>query len=863
VEAKEPPEKKQKCKRKASSVVDVLGDSNGAEWTFLLAALTQQGYPLRAVQLVGDFLDFWATSWTSFPSCTVCGQMPFCPVRCTACDQVSCQPCIEKGSELADGAWVVPCCGGRTHVYDYDFSLAWLLQSPQGPEPSTYRITYQGMDIKYFSLAPRKTRASQGTPSVAYVHLQDSGEVLITLTQFSDANLREVGLTVFDAGQWRKGGDGLRLTLLHLISSGNSGFCTKDVELPSEFLLHDASITSGAVFQSVSKADEDGGWSPCGDLKLLPTGNALAQNKFEVVKCLRWLHGTSDMILCLCADKKVVTVKEHELETADGEVITFRSTCQPHGWWFEFGALLVVTFNHQGVEKSVSSHALFFDTSPCTYKGLITWRHGKVCLHAGEVEARPTCLPKAPCFTKSHLWREAPVFIPSVDEIELPTPVHCKRALRSLNPTSATLIFNDYVHFLVKLMATDGLDSTPHVQLAKEFMRIINLSSHFCTGAQPPSIDQIQGSWHVRHKKQLRVVAYSLAGNEICSHSVEDVIGASAAFTQLTDVLQPWEETLVQIELSSTHKEDGEVAQYGFHAVRLNYNGLSLDDARARLTSWDLGNRYLPSQLGMALNGTSTSARHQLCQEYFAQLQRDLENSARAPLCGSHYIILLDVSSSMCASFLQCYCEEAAEFEQLGLTKGILRHGTNLAIVEHILDAFFVPQLLQNNICVGNAKFSNKLIRVETPSDNPTPFSLDSHRDGGGTEIYNSLMSVAAHLTLPVLDMTGDAGVILITDGEQHHTGIDVNELSRLFNRNFRLEVIGIRAQLAGPLKQLIRGSFSVPYQIGNLKNLMTALTETLNRIKLRATMSPESRNDIRQPVELYHPNMWYLLDED
>lgn len=92
---------------------------------------------------------------------------------------------------------------------------------------------------------------------------------------------------------------------------------------------------------------------------------------------------------------------------------------------------------------------------------------------------------------------------------------------------------------------------------------------------------------------------------------------------------------------------------------------------------------------------------------------------------------------------------------------------------------------------------------------------------------------------------------------------MDVNSLARLFNRNFRLEVIGIRARLAGPLQQLIRGSFSVPYQIGNLKNLMTALSETLGRIQRRAATAPENRNDIRQPVELYHPHMWYLLDEE
>merc|ERR1712187_961197 len=152
-------------------------------------------------------------------------------------------------------------------------------------------------------------------------------------------------------------------------------------------------------------------------------------------------------------------------------------------------------------------------------------------------------------------------------------------------------------------------------------------------------------------------------------------------------------------------------------------------------------------------------------------------------------------------------------------------HGTNLDIVEHVLDNFFVPQLLQSGAQIGNAKFSNRVVRVEAPSDKPTPFNVDDHLNGGGTEIYHSLMSVAAHLTLPVLDMTGDAGVILITDGEQH--------------------------------------SFSVPYQIGNFKNFMTALSETLARIRQRMAMAPESRRDIRQAAELYHPHMWYLLEEE
>lgn len=75
--------------------------------------------------------------------------------------------------------------------------------------------------------------------------------------------------------------------------------------------------------------------------------------------------------------------------------------------------------------------------------------------------------------------------------------------------------------------------------------------------------------------------------------------------------------------------------------------------------------------------------------------------------------------------------------------------------------------------------------------------------------------------------------------------------------------MIGIRARLAGPLQKLIRKSFSAPYQIGNLKNLVTALKETLKQIEQRAALTPENRTDIRQPVELFHPNVQYLLDED
>merc|ERR1711972_796106 len=214
----------------------------------------------------------------------------------------------------------------------------------------------------------------------------------------------------------------------------------------------------------------------------------------------------------------------------------------------------------------------------------------------------------------------------------------------------------------------------------------------------------------------------------------------------------------------------------------------------------------------MVLQGVCAAARYQIMQEYFGQLQYDLACIASNPLRGSHYIVLLDVSSSMkikdpSYSFLQVYEEELAELSEFGFQEDILKHGTNLDIVEHVLDNFFVPQLLQSGAQIGNAKFSNRVVRVEAPSDKPTPFNVDDHLNGGGTEIYHPLMSVAAHLTLPVLDMTGDVGVILITDGEQHSTTMDVNSLARLFNRNFRLEVIGLRAQLTGPLQNLIRGS--------------------------------------------------------
>jgi hypothetical protein len=381
---------------------------------------------------------------------------------------------------------------------------------------------------------------------------------------------------------------------------------------------------------------------------------------------------------------------------------------------------------------------------------------------------------------------------------------------------------------------------------------------------QCPTLEDILCSFQTRHKKKIAVTAYSLAGEELCRRYVEDVVGASAALIQVTESVNPWDNALLHIDVLDAHKEDGIILQYNFQAVQVSFSGRSLEEARDRLTKWGLQHRYLPSQLGMVLQGVSAHARYQLIQEYFGQLRHDLDCIACDPIRGSHYMVLLDVSGSMsCQSFLRGYDEEVAEFNGLGLSENILKRGTNLDIVEHILDSFFVPQLLQSGAKVGNAKFSNRVLRVEDASDKPTPFYADRHLNGGGTEIYQSLMEVAARLTLPVLDMTGDVGVILITDGEQHSTKMDVANLARLFNRNFRLEVIGIRAQLEGPLKKLIRGSFSVPYQIGNLKNLMTALSETLARIRQRIAMTPESRRDIRQAAELYHSHMWYLLDED
>mmetsp|Transcript_101572 Transcript_101572/g.296074 ORF Transcript_101572/g.296074 Transcript_101572/m.296074 type:complete len:855 (+) Transcript_101572:75-2639(+) len=826
-------------------------------WAQLTCTLLQDGYPLRAVQLLGEFLDF-------LPVCAICGQLPFSPVRCTLCKKIACQPCIENDSTFDEVTcqWVVPCCGGKTHVYDYMFSVAWLMQSPRWPQPSTYRMTYQWSDIKYFSLAQGRMRAFQGTPSVSYVDLHDSGEVLIAITQFS-AHMKEVGLAIYNAGHWQRDGHDLRLTLHCMHASDDSGFCTKHATLPAEFVLHEASLTSGSALVSTSAKRGDGTWAPYHELRLLPTGNALVRNKFDAVRCLRWLHGTTNMIVCLCGDGKVVAVKEHEIDIPNGDVVTSWTTSLRHGWWYELGALLLITFSHQGFEQCASSHALFFDAASGTYKGLMTWRDGKVCLHAGEVEARPTSLPNAPCFIKSSGWSELPRSTYSVDSIELPTKAQCDRDSRSFNPANASLTFTDYVSFLLKLMTTNGLDCASYVQLAKEFMKVIELTSHFATAAQPPTKDELLNSCHAHHEKKLLITAFSLAGLELCSHDVENVVGASSALRQLTEVVQPWEDELVHIELGRVHREGGMITRYEFQAVRLQHDGVDITAARSRLSAWGLGCRYLPSQLGMALHGLSAAAKYQLCREYFAQLREDLDVVAQNPLHGSHYIVLLDVSSSMsAASFLQAYPDEAAEFEALGLDKRTLLRGTNLSIVEHILDAFFVPQLLKEGVRVGNAKFSHRLVRVEPPSDAPTPFRADEGRDGGGTEIYCALMGAAAHLTMPVLGMTGDAGVILITDGEQYGTSIDVSCLARLFNRQFRLEVIGIRAQLTGPLQRLVRGSFSVPYQIGNLKNLMTALSETLGRILKRAATAPENRNDIRQPVELYHPHMWYLLDD-
>lgn len=827
-------------------------------WIQLTAALLQDGCPLRVVRVMGEFLDF-------LPLCAICGKVPFCPLRCAACCRITCQPCVEQRSKFDEAShqWVVPCCGGKTHVYDYKFSAAWLTQLPRWPQPSTYRLNFKGRDIKTCSFAHAQTRTPWGSPSVSYVDLHDAGKCFITIMRFSEAHLKEVGATVFDAGFWQRDGHNLRLTLHRMPAAHDSGVRTRCASLPSEFILHEASLLSGSVLMSISARNADSAWAPCADLRLLPTGNASARHVLVVVRCLRWLHGTSNMLVCLCADEKVVTVKEHEVEVADGRVATSWTMSQRHGQWFELGALLLVTFNHRGCERSVSSHALFFDTAPGTYKGLMTWRDGKVCVHAGEVEAKLADLPKVPCFTKSASWTELPLSVSSVSEVEMPALSQCENDFRCMSPANATLICNDYVRFLMTLMVTDGLDNAAYVQQAKQFMKVIDLTSHFCTAVAPPSREDISESCRTRHEERLLVTAFSLAGEQICSRYVENVVGASSAVARLMEILQPWEDESLHIELISEHKEANVISEYSFQAVRLDYQGLDVDAARARLSGWGLGCRHLPSQLGMALQGASASAQYQLCRDYFTQLRQDLDEVASAPLCGSHYIVLLDVSSSMQAHFLRAYPEEVAEFEAVGLDSDTLLNGTNLLIVEHILDAFLVPQLLDSGVRVGNAKFSHQLVRVEPPSNAPTPFMSDQNRDGGGTEIYGSLMAAAAHLTLPVLNMTGDAGVILITDGEQTTTKMDVNSLARIFNRNFRLEVIGIRAQLTGPLQRLIRGSFSVPYQIGSLKNLMTALSETIGRIQRRAATAPENRNDIRQPVELYHSHMWYLLSED
>lgn len=718
--------------------------------------------------------------------------------------------------------------------------------------------------------------------------------MLVTLAQFTETHLKETGCIVFDAGNWRRDDDCLRLSLRSL-ASGGGAFHTKKATLPSDFLLREARLSSGAVLASESALGLDGAWEPCADLRLLATGNAAAQRRTEVLKCVRWFHGTSNMILCLCANSKIITVKEHEVDAADEAIATFRACSQAHGWWYEIGALLVVTFNHNGREASASSHALFFDQASRAYKGLVMWRYGKVCVQAGEVEARPASLPKIPSLEKSTSSFEGPTSIIDVREVELPTPDQCEMAYRGLNPSQANLVLADYLGFLLKLMATNGLDSVRGVSLAKQCMRIANLASHFCLEAQPPTYEQVLASCSVRHQDTVCLVVYSLAGEEVGRQHVHGVVGPSAALSLMTDVVQPSQGALgarpsytswlvqsifgnaamIQIEVGNTLVEEGSVVEYNFHAVRIANKGLSLKDIRSRLSSWGLTDQLgfelnstpkvhlLPSQLGMVLQDASAEARHQFIQEYAVQLQNDIDRLASNPIRGSHYIVLLDVSGSMrMDNFLRVQPSEINELEDLGLDANVLIDGNNITIVQHILDAYFVPSLLQKGINVGNAKFSDRLVRIEAPSCNPTPFSADSHLNGGGTEIYCSLMAAAARLSLPVLDMTGNAGVILITDGEQRSTKLDIDGLGTLFNRNFRLDVICIRSQFAWPLQKLVKRSFSAPWQIGNLKNFCTALKETVTQIEKRVAMSPENRSDIRQPVELFHPNMWYLLND-
>lgn len=833
-------------------------DDGAMKCTQLFETLLQDGWPLGAVQVLGAFLDFP-------PTCAICGQAPFCPIRCTACGRVACQPCVEHRSTLdaASQQWLAPCCGGASHVYDYRFSAAWLVQAPRWPEPSTYRLRFQGDDISGCSLLRLRAGVSWGCPSVSYVDLLESGAVLMTLTRFSEEHLQEVGVTVVEAGRWEQDGHLLHWTLPRANTSEGSAFFAKRASLPAELVLREASLLSGSSLASVAAMRGDA-WAPCTDLRLLPTGNAAARPGIEVVKCLRWFHGTSNMLLCLCADAKVVVVKQHELEGADGEAVAAWTTSQRHGHWFELGGLLLVTFNHQGSNRAVSSHALFFDTAPAVYKGLLTWRYGKVSVHAGEVEGRPIALPHLSCFTRSAAWSERPHRILSIDEVEIPTLDQSERDYRSMSPANASLLFDDYLRYLMVVMATDGLNHAATVHLAKHFMKVISLTSHFCTGKDVPTKEEMLETCAVRHETGLAVSGFSLAGDRLRSCYIEGVVGASAALVRLSEMIQPWQDELVHLELIGRHKDGCVVTGYDFQAVRLTYQGFDVPDARARLDAWGLGRRMLPSQLGMALQGASAAARYQISQEYFLQLRRDLDAVAQNPLRGSHYIVLLDVSGSMLfANFLRAYPDQVAEFETLGLDRQMLLGGCNLGIVEHILDSYFVPKLLESGVQVGNAKFAHTVMRMENPSDAPTPFLSDRHLDGGGTEIYQSLMAAAAQLTLPVLNLTGDAGVILITDGEQPRTSMDLSSLARLFDRSFRLEVIGIRARLAGPLQQLVRGSFSVPYQIGSLKSLITALSETLGRIQRRAATAPENRNDIRQPVELYHPNMWWLLDED
>merc|ERR1712113_917163 len=115
---------------------------------------------------------------------------------------------------------------------------------------------------------------------------------------------------------------------------------------------------------------------------------------------------------------------------------------------------------------------------------------------------------------------------------------------------------------------------------------------------------------------EVTLTMYSLAGEQLCQHSVRDVVGPSSALLQLTSTLQEsgtttagsksrlsfmsWfmqkvlpDTPTIHIQVSSTRTEEGKVSEYDFHAVKMTSSGKSLKEVRNRLSSWGL-----PTQLG-------------------------------------------------------------------------------------------------------------------------------------------------------------------------------------------------------------------------------------------------------------------------